>query len=98
MELLLNGAGHALAPYEPLKEARAGQTVSPVQAGAGDFTHGIEPAGRRLSPLVYPYATTGIVRSGDHGYEVFGNIHPILQALRVDGRKVLANTVLRDIR
>src|SRR5206468_887633 len=41
---------------------------------------------------------TGIVRAGDYGHKVPGNIHPILQALRMDSRKVLANAVFGDVR
>ena len=98
MEMRLNGVGHAVAPHEPLKQARTGQTIGPMQPGAGDLAHRIEPAECRLPPLVHPYPPTGIVGAGDHRHEVRGNIHPVLQALRVDRRKVLANAVLGDVR
>src|SRR5262245_16952360 len=96
--MLLNGVGHALTPHEPLKEAGTGQTIGPVQSCARDLAYRVESAERRLPPLVYPYAATGIVRAGDYGHEVPGNIYPILQALRVDGRKVLVNALLGDVR
>ncbi len=84
--------------HHAFEQRVAGQPIGAVQTGVGGLAHCVQP-GQVGSPVeVGDHAAAGVVRGRNHGNGLARDVDAELQAARVDGREMLLQEGLAQVR
>src|SRR5579884_3060884 len=91
---MFSGAGTcSRSKHQALKQGIAGQAVSAVDAGCGNFTCGVESFDRSSAVEIRRNSSHGVVRGWTDRQKIRRNVQAVLQAGGIDSREAALHVI-----
>ena len=88
-DLVMGGGGAVVGEYDGFEERIRSQAIGPVQAGAGDFSHGEKAGQGGLAAEVGGHAAAEVMGGGNDRCRLLGEVEAGLETGGVDMREAL---------